>query len=222
MRHKLAFLALAMGLAIGSAARADVIAHNGSADSDPAPADSTRGMFMAEEVDVDLYAEPDFSFVDKFYNELGTLQLEYEFESGQPPVASLETVFNDTLDLWTSFVITLEFARFTPSDEDAILPEGDLNVGVDIQASANVASIVHTSSGTGAEFELTFTDGGLASGDFFDLRYYISRLAGAPVVPLAGFYMEETPHTFIIPAPGAAVLAVVGLGCVGWVKRRSQ
>ena len=222
MRHKIAFLVLGIGLAIGGAARADVVAHNGNYYSNPAPAESLRGVFGPDEVDVELsWAKPYLQYVDKFYNEMATLQLEYVFESGQPPMSSTEAVVNDTDVTWSSFIIDLHFAQYFYGDEEP-LPEGDLPIDiVATMASLNVASITHTSFTDGAELELTFTDGGLAPGGDFSLSYNIMYLLGTfpewPTDP--GFAMEETP-VMIIPAPGAAILAVVGLGCIGWVKRR--
>ena len=110
MRRKSIPLVMAAALAICGVARAEIIAHNGNSDSDPAPGASVLGGFDSPEVDVALFAGDYFDGVDKEYYEMATLELEYAFGIAEPPALAFETVINETGQAWASFLISLQFA----------------------------------------------------------------------------------------------------------------
>ena len=181
-----------------------------------------------------------FDDVSKTFHEMATLELEYLFlvDEDEPPVAdAFETVTNDTGVGWSGFFINIQFADFHVPGEGGLLPvsEGELTVGDVVFASADFLGdpTMTLARGTdpakdvpSVQLEILFGDRGLLDGEEFTLTFDIGLVLDEfddPVplpdgVSFDGFAMQQTPVA--IPAPGAAVLAMLGLGCVGWVRRR--
>lgn len=235
MKNRWAIVAAGVALLVGGVGhlRADLISHNGNSDN-PTPDFRTGEGF----VDVGLIAASDFSFVIKIFGEdfvsgSQVHELTYEFESGQPPVSvGGESVFNRTQDVWSGFIIHLQgdFFREDPEGGDPIRVDAGLisisDVGYIVPAGEEGpdpgdVTISVTRGDLFAEIELSFGGGGMAPDEAFGLTYIIGLLEGNPDLRFgfSGFTMEEKP--LVIPVPGAASLAALGLCCIGWVRRRS-
>ncbi len=232
---------LGMALSVGVAARADIIAHNGSAASNPLSADATllSGAFSANEVDVDLFSSAgDFSDVERIFNENATHKLEFELASGDLPLSAFESITNNTGTVWTGFRVRLQFVEFVSSQEGstpAPLPDevfiDDLNFAsfsgdpfLDFDSTVTITRFADPLDGV--EIEFAFGGSGLTDGDGFSLDYFIGFAldnAGDPIdFGINGFLMEEEPLTAqVIPAPSAASLCLVGLSCFSWIRRRT-
>ncbi len=75
-------------------------------------------------------------------------------------------------------------------------------------------------AGNGPIVELTF-ENPLLVGESFDLDYLVNYAALPNGIVTTGFTLFQEPIEFNpIPAPGAAILAVIGFGFVGSIRRR--
>jgi len=215
-----------------SVARADITGHTGTND----PLGVGPGVPAGTgTVDVLFGGEDDLSFLSQDY-QAGitpfnmTHQINYDFDSGQPPVfVQTQEIVNTSTLPWAGFSITLELADFYQDDEGAKgsqVEAGELtvsNLGFDpdgftpTDLSMTLTRDLATSS---VELRILFGASDMEFGDFFDLRYWIDRLP--PTGTGGGFTMFASPILApeFIPAPGAAVLAMLGFGCAGWIRRR--
>ena len=114
-------------LAAVTTAHAEIVFHNGSDDpflSDP---------LGNGDVNVGVIADDDLGFLEKNFYESATLELNYDFVAGQPPVSLNEFVFNvaGPAEDWTAFTITLELAAFFKLGEGGTGTAlgGDITVG---------------------------------------------------------------------------------------------
>jgi len=212
-----------LSLAIANVGRADVTVHNG-----------TIGSGGTGAVDVYLDASSDFQFVEMDYLSgitpfNMTLVLDYDFETGQPPVfVQTQRIINSSTLPWAGFSITLELADFYEDDEGlgGQLAEGELTVSdLDFEPDGFTPTdlsmtLTRDMATRSVELEILFGGDDMEFDDFFDLRYWINRLP--PSATNASFTMYATPilSPEFIPAPGAAVLAMLGLACVGCIRRR--
>ncbi len=152
-----------------------------------------------------------------------------------------ETVVNNTGIAWGGYQFRLKNADLFVSCVGceggfrSLEDEGDLVVGdIGFTSAAglgNVTVSVEQVVDEGPLVTLTFENPleSLSAGDMdlaslsFDLGYLVKLLgfpSGAIPDPSPdGFFLYQNPVE-IIPAPGAAVLAMIGFGTVGWIKRR--
>ncbi|NOT02720.1 MAG: hypothetical protein HOP29_19120 [Phycisphaerales bacterium] len=235
-RSSIVFLIAAALLFATQSSRAEIIAHNGSASSDPSPSPGQADDFGTDAVNVDFFnisgtfddIVKDFK-VDMADTDVNrSHELEYLFPSNEPPIHALETIFNTTGDAWGRFVIQLQFASFYAAGEGGTVPLDDGSITIDdivftpfgAYDTGNLSMNI-INFGDGAALELDFGMGGLADGEVFALEFDIGKVFDANGDPIdfafEGLRMQETPFLEeVIPAPGAVVLAMLGFGCMGW------
>ncbi len=148
----------------------------------------------------------------------------YDYEPpAEPPVFLVEfAIVNDTASAWTDFHVDLvggdifslagDLAReINPAVEDGV-GSGDVFVGdpnnhVSIDGSAIVRD------GENASLWVVFDDL-VAPSEAFQLSFFVQDVGATDT----GFAMQQTPTP--IPAPGAALLALMGAPLVAFAKRR--
>ncbi len=168
--------------------------------------------------------------------------------TSEPNVGSglgvVEMIVNDTGDLWGGYQFSLtgadiyvdcatqtcEFASeldivsifdFANDPDSPELTIGDIGfstaedlgtVGLEVSMLANAGPIV----------TLTF-ENPLAAGASFDLGYVLNYLdinTGGGVVSSSFSLFQQPLPANVIPAPGAAALAMLGIGVAGWFRRK--
>ncbi len=97
------------------------------------------------------------------------------------------------------------------------------DIGFSTSAALGTVGISVTqdiAAGAGPIVELTFQNP-LGVNGSFNLEYLVNFLSLPTGIVSSGFLLFQEPIEYNpIPAPGAAVLAAMGLGMVGWIRRR--
>lgn len=214
------------------------------------PAGDLAGLGLAglytDFVGVSLFevASEGFFTVSEFWNadEQTVLALAYGFGPTEPDtdvgIIAKKTIYNDFFglgtELWEHYTIIIESAVFTESDVDeggtALHDLGSIVVGEDIVFTTvkgliadpvvTVEPIMVGGLTTGAILDLDFTADPVEPAEGFLVEFNINTGGLDEIVFADGFFMQEFP--FLIPAPGAALLATLGFGCIGWVQRRGR
>lgn len=225
--------------AASSQVRADIPpgGHNGSLISDP---------IGTGDVNVDLYDLAPNTVgafqIAKFFNEIAEHQLGYEYLPGEPHLAAIEQIYNVSGDPWSKFTIVIDDADFyvagsgeapsiVASNVDLISVGHVLFTSLDASYTSMPQAFVTRPGGEFVLLEILFSDpfphGGPLDGIGFQLEFDVDYdqatldeiLNNPDFEPPGGFLMLETPTPAVIPAPGAALLAAVGLGLLRYCRR---
>lgn len=226
-------VALCLAALLGPAvAQAGITSHNGSsvAPSNPTGTDSVPVTFLG-----DAEAAPGFLVVAINFFDVVTHTFDYSFESPEPPVLFVDfAVVNSTSQAWTSYGLSLSGVDFfglvdpppysrgdlaqAVNPIDTFIPDSDeIFMGIDSGTyDITVAGSSITRIGNDATLTIDF-DHAVDPGELFSLAFFIDDVG----VTDTGFTMNQTPNaTRPIPAPGAAVLCLLGFGTLGSMRRR--
>jgi len=182
---------------------------------------------------IDMAVKPQ---VEAFFDN-GTHTFDYSFESPEPPVLFVDfAVVNNTSEAWTSYGLSLSgvdfFGLLDPppfsrgdlvravDPIDTFIPDSDeIFMGIDPGTSdITVAGSSITRIGDDATLTINF-DHAVDPGELFSLAFFIDDVGTVDT----GFTMSQTPNATVpIPAPGAAVLGLIGWSTLGSMRRRTR
>jgi len=221
-----------LGLLRPAVVEAGVTSHNGSsaAPSNPTGTDSVPVVFVG-----DAEAATGFLVVAIAFFDNVTHTFDYSFESPEPPVLFVDfAVVNNTTEAWTSYGLSMSGVDFfglvdpppytrgdlaTAVDPiDTFIPDSDeIFMGIDPSTyDITVAGSSITRFGDDATLTINF-DHPVDPGELFSLAFFIDDVGATD----ASFTMSQTPNATVpIPAPGAAILGLLGFGTLGAMRRR--